>query len=153
MVCRLQYYGRAQERLDVLVENLLTLYDRRKREAKRRLRKLYNEVDYPDEKVIRQTYTVEYSFVTLAVPEALKLTDTELYKRETRKLRRLYRKTAEASCDALAKQMQDMAEHCIDRLGVAPNGNPKVFRDSLLTNWQRFFELFDEKNISGDEEL
>lgn len=148
-----EYYSRAQERLDVLVENLLTLYDRRKHEAKRRLRKLYNEADYPDEKTIRQTYTVEYSFITLAVPDALKLSDSELYKRETKKLRSLYRKAADTSRNALAQQMQNMAEHCVDRLGVGLDGKPKVFRDSLLTNWHRFFELFDEKNISGDEEL
>jgi hypothetical protein len=126
---------------------------RRKREARKRLGKLYNESDYPDEKSLRQTYVVQYSFITLVTPEGLRRSDNGIYEREAEKLRRQFDRAIEESKQILAREARDLAAKVVERLTTPRGGKPKIYRDSLLTNWDDYFELFDDKNITGDKEL
>jgi hypothetical protein len=147
------YYSDASERLSTLVENLLDLYDLRKSEARERLGVLFDEDEYPEEAEIKAKFFVRYSFVTLSTPEGLRKYKGDIFKREQEKLRRQMEEAAEESRQIIAQQARDLAEKVIERLTPSLDGKPKIFKDSLLTNWDEFFDLFGDKNITGDEDF
>jgi len=46
-----------------------------------------------------------------------------------------------------------MVDHAIDRLTVKDGAKPKIFRESLVTNFRAFFDTFNARNLMEDAEL
>ena len=49
--------------------------------------------------------------------------------------------------------MLELVKHARERLAPAPDGKPKVFRNSLVKNLNEFLDTFLIRNIGDDQEL
>ena len=49
--------------------------------------------------------------------------------------------------------MADFVNHMTDRLAPGDGGRKKVFRDSAITNFTSFLDLFNARNVTDDAQL
>ncbi len=137
-----------------LVPAFLTTYDqcreKMKRPAPDGLGDLYVETDYPTQEVLADAFSIEWSWLSLSVPDEL---PSEVRERESEKLRRSFEEAQEEIRYALRAGFKEMVQHAVDRLSIKPGEKPKVFRSTLVSNFKQFFDTFQAKNLMDDTEL
>lgn len=111
---------------------------------------LYKESDYPTVDVLREMFSLEHSWLALSVPDEL---PEEVRERETKKLRESFESAQEEIRYALRAGFKEMVAHAIERLTVKDGEKPKVFRETLVTNFRAFFDTFNARNLMEDSEL
>ncbi len=111
---------------------------------------LYNEKDYPTVEQLRSAFSFDHSWLALSVPDDL---PEEVREREVKKLRESFEMAQEEIKYALRAGFKEMIDHCVDRLTPGANGKPKVFQQSLVTNFRAFFDTYNAKNLMEDSEL
>lgn len=135
-------------------QDFLKNYQRYIAEAAKDLGQLYNPEDYPDEQKLASLITADYNFDP--VPEAehfiADLAQTEIdrvkadiAKRNDAKLR--------LAIDALYQRLQEAVALCNDRLTEDPEGKPRIFRDTMLTNLSHIAETIPRLNITENADL
>ena len=127
------------ERYPVLVED-----------ARTRLRALYNAGDYPPAGEIAARFTFSYRYLAFMAPETL---SARLLAREREKAAAEVASEVEEIKTALRTSFAELVSHAADRLGVKPNGQKLVFRDSMVQNLEDFLGYFGARNLVNDTEL
>lgn len=122
--------------------------------ARAKLGDLFDESDYPPFHLLREAYTVQYKFVSNAVPEELKRVSDAIYKSESK---RVLAECAGAAVEieaALRQRMADLVEHFADKLGVdEATGRPKQLHGSVVASIKDFLATFQDMNLTGDAKL
>lgn len=122
-------------------------YQQIKEAGKKALGKNFREEDYP--KDLRDAYNFQWQWIVLDVPERLKKFDYYLYEREREKYLKQLEKAKEGMILALRQEFYNLVHRLVERLS-----NPRnVFRDSLVNNFNNFFDLFESRNCFNDEKL
>lgn len=137
---------------------LLTSFEERypaiRQRAEEKLGDLFSEDDYPEFELIRQAYTVQYRFVSNAVPEELKKVSDRLYKAEQAKVLAECAGAAVGIEDALTKGFAEVVEHFADRLGVdETTGKPLQLHSSVVNKVKEFVNTFADMNVTGKGDL
>jgi hypothetical protein len=114
-------------------------------------RGLFNAADYPLD--LRAKYRFEWRFVVLDTPGRTTLISKELYLREKQKFREMMDEARQLAITALYEEFSELTRHMTERLAVGEDGKPRTFKDSLVKNFEAFFETFDARNLFGDERL
>jgi hypothetical protein len=130
---------------------LNAVYDRVKTDARRRLGRLYNPSDYPEE--IRDLFDVAWDFPSVEPPSYLMQVAPDVYAEERQRVAARFEEAVRLSEQTFATEFSRLLSHLTERLGNAEDGHRKVFRDSAVNNLTEFFERFRSLNISSNPSL
>lgn len=137
-----------------LVDAFCRAYPRLIEEAAGRLRAVFASGDYPPVEVIRQSFSLSWQYVNLGVPGSLQGVSRELFRKEQLKAQEQWEETLTEVRTLLRVQMQELVGRIAERLtGTGPDGKPRIFRDSMVSNLTDFLGVFDARNLSDDQEL
>ena len=113
---------------------------------------LFNQLDYPVD--VSRRFRFEWRFVALDVPNGrFGLLAPEVYEREKQKFIQTMEEARELAVQSLREEFAGLVEHICERFTIGPDGEPKKFKGSTVTNFYEFFEYFKERNVFDDEGL
>jgi hypothetical protein len=134
-----------------------TMYEQDTAQARVDLNGLFNESDYPPPEEAMARFATDYQVIDYNAPDGLRDTDPEIYEEEARKVAAQWAEATELVRSALAEGLRDLVATMVERLGVETEGKragkPKVFRDSLVSNFSEFLQVFDARNVTGEDDL
>lgn len=137
--------------LDDAVVLLDDEFDALKDAARQRLGSLYNAADYPAS--LRGLFAVEWDFPSIEPPDYLRQLNPRLYEQEQAKVLARFEEAVQLAETAFLDEFGKLVSHLCERLAGADDGQPKIFRDSAVSNLTEFFERFRHLNIRGSAEL
>lgn len=135
---------------NVLVPAFLEAYETRIEESRNILREMFNEADYPSVSELRQKFDIQWNWIQFTIPENL---PEGIREAEIEKLQRKFQEAQEEIVTALRTSFGELVKHAVDRLSPKPDGKQPIFRDSLIENFNEFFQTFKSRNLMEDEEL
>ena len=112
---------------------------------------LWNQGDYPSAEIVRGKFSFDWDFLSLAVPDDLKLTGK--YAEESAKLQAKIAIVADEITVIMRQSMLDLVAHLKDSLEPNADGKPKRLFATAVTNIQDFLDTFKARNITDDKEL
>jgi hypothetical protein len=142
------YKGERQE----LVNQLLDNYEEAKADARRRLKKLYDENDYPSRDKLRDMFKVYSTMMAISFPEVLEQVDIEMYN----EYRQQHEKEMEAALEECRQGLRVGLNSLIKNLLGKVSGigtERKQFKDGFVNNVKDFLNFFDAKDVTNDAEL
>ncbi len=121
-------------------------------DARSRLGRLFDPADYPEE--VRGLFDVAWDFPSVEPPPYLMRLHPEVYRAEQERVAARFEEAVRLAEEAFAAEFAALVGHLAERLaGAGPGGEPKVFRDSAVTNLTEFFERFRRLNLRSNEDL
>ena len=141
-----------QERAE-LVEEFADEYDAVIEAARERLGSLFNAEDYPPVNVARASFTCQWQLLAFSVPGKLKEVSHAIWKKEQAKAEAHWREVSVEVQRALRESFRDLIGHMADRLTPDGGGERRVFKTASVTKVVEFLELFNKRNVIGDDEL
>jgi hypothetical protein len=76
-----------------------------------------------------------------------------VFEAEQARVRERFEAAIEMAEQAFATELQRLTAHLAERLTGLQDGEPKVFRDTAITNFTEFFERFQRLNVRSNPEL
>jgi hypothetical protein len=140
-----------RERLQLAARELAAEYDQLKLEAQRRLGTLFDPTDYPT--TLDGMFDVEVSYPPIEPPHYLIALNPGVFEAEQARVRERFEAAVEMAEQAFASELQRLTAHLAERLTGLQDGEPKVFRDTAITNFTEFFERFKRLNVRSNPEL
>lgn len=111
---------------------------------------VYNENDYPRD--ITRKYDFSWHYVMIQTPGKNTILTAEVYERERQKYVDMMEEARHETALALRFELQDLVKKMVERL-TSDGGEPKIFRDTLVTNFDEFFGVINERNLFDDSEI
>jgi len=135
-----------------LAPKLIKVYPACKEMAKQpdKLGSLYREEDYPSESALADSFGIEWQWIRLEVADNL---PPKVKAKEIKKMQAAIREAQAEIVLALRKGFGELVERMVERLGKEEDGTPKKFKDSLVENFNEFFDTFDARNLMEDADL
>ncbi len=138
--------------LDDAVANLDRHFGELKQSAARRLGSLFNASDYPE--TLIGLFGVSFDFPSVEPPDYLVQLAPGLYEREQERVRARFEEAVRLAEQSFLDQFAAVITHLTERItGTNDDGSPKVFRDSVVTNLDEFFERFRSLNVRSNQQL
>lgn len=119
--------------------------------ASQRLGDLFDPSDYPASLI--GMFDVTWDFPSIEPPSYLWHLSPELYHRECERVATRFDEAVQLAEQAFTEELARLVSHLTDRLAGTDDGQPKVFRDSAITNLTEFFERFRHLNIRSNEQV
>lgn len=110
----------------------------------------YREEDYPKESELKNAFWIEWRWIALDVPKNL---PPKVRAKEVAKMKKAIADAQVEIVRALRLSFGEIVKRMVERLGKDEEGNPKKFKDSLVENFNSFFDTFDARNLMEDAEL
>jgi len=126
-------------------------YEQIKSEARRRLGSLFNPADYPT--TFDGMFDLEVSYPPIEPPHYLIALNPGVFEAEQARVRERFESAVELAEQAYAGELQKLVTHLAERLTGLQDGQPKVFRDTAITNFTEFFDRFRRLNVRSNPEL
>jgi len=142
-----------QEERQLLIEKFLASYDESIEEAKKSLRTLFNVWDYPSVERVRQSFTMTYRLFSAEVPESLANISSLVYDREKERAKEFWADSKLLIEETLTSEFSGLVDHLVDRLQVEPGDKQKIFKNSLLTNFDEWVALYETRDITNNVKL
>lgn len=139
-----------QEKLRPLVEKIIQKLTEYKRDAKERLRHLYDEDDYPTSAELRESFSIHWRFLYVDSADGI---SKELVEEERKKAERDWTSLRENIKNLLRGQLKGFVDHLTERLTPEKDGRPKQFKQGSIDKLQEFLNTFDVRNIVNDQQL
>ena len=139
------------EELEGAVRELDAHLDGLKDEAQRRLGSLFCEADYPASVV--GLFEIAWEFPSVEPPGYLRRLNPELYEAECQRVSARFDEAVAMAEAAFVDELNKLVEHLSDRLSGSDDGKPKIFRDSVVDNFNEFFQRFRHLNVRSNEQL
>ena len=136
-----------------LIAAFIEKYDAMVKEAKSRLRELYNPADYQSSDVVRAQFAMDWQYVSFGVPGNLEGLNAEMFAREKSKAEAKWAEATEAVQDVLRANMKELVDHLLDRLSGGEDGAAKTFKNSTIDAFNDFLSTFEARNITDDAQL
>ena len=130
---------------------LAAAYGEIKDDARRRLGRLFDPGDYPQE--VRGLFGVDYDFPSVEPPSYLLRIAPDVYEQERRRVAARFDEAVRLAEQAFAAEFARLLAHLTERLGDGEGGTRKVFRDSAVANLGEFFSRFSQLNVRSNPEL
>ncbi len=140
-----------QEELAAAVAVLDRHYSEMKQAARSRLGSLFNPADYPPG--LTTMFELSYDFPSVEPPEYLLHLKPELYEAECQRMQARFAEAVHLAEEAFCTELARLVSHLTERLSGTEDGQPKIFRDSMVGNLQEFFQRFRELNIRSNAQL
>lgn len=146
-----QRIDRFKDELSFAVVDLEEHYEELRQAARERLGELFNASDYPVSLI--DAFCIGFEVVNLDPPEYLKTLSPQVYFAECERVRSRFTTAVELAESAFSEELARLVDHISNRLAGAEDGQPRVFRDSVVTNLTDFFQRFRRLNVGCNEEL
>jgi hypothetical protein len=112
---------------------------------------LFNQDDYPTADEVISRFAIEHAWLTFDVARNIPL---EVQQHEIVKFQEKLKEAETEILFALREAFASMVEHFVRRLNaIREGGKPPIIKDSLLDNFNEFFNTFSARNIMEDAEL
>lgn len=111
---------------------------------------LFDEADYPIAEEVAASFSIEWNWLSLSVPENL---PAQLRAAAAEKLENQFAEAANEVKLALREGFQTLIAHAAEALKPTADGEKRIFRNSLTDNIQAFIDSFNARNVMGDAEL
>lgn len=141
-----------RNQFDVAVGAFIGEYENRKADARQRLHSLYDETDYPPVADLQAAFGMSWRLITFGLPGETVLGDY-CYAIEKAKAEQEWLEATAEVQDALRVAMRDLVGHLADRLTPAGDGKRKRFKDATVLGLIEFLDLFDHRNLTGDDQM
>jgi hypothetical protein len=129
-------------------ELLDQVFNQVKADARRRLGRLYNPADYPDQ--IQDLFDVAWDFPSVEPQSYLMQVAPEVYAEERQRVAARFEEAVRLAVQTFATEFSRLLAHLTERLSSAEDGQRKVFRDSAVSNFSEFFGRFRSLNVSSN---
>jgi hypothetical protein len=139
---------------DELVEaeaNLNAVYDEVLADARKRLGRLYNPRDYPDQ--VQGLFQVDWEFPSVEPPNYLARISPELFAQEQARVAQRFEEAVRLAEEAFIAEFARTVSHLTERLSGTDGEERKVFRDSTIGNLREFFARFQQLSVRSNEQL
>jgi hypothetical protein len=133
------------------VEQLDRRYAELRTAAQQRLGRLFNLSDYPAS--LSGLFAVEWDFPSIEPPDYLRQLNPELYEQECRRVSARFDEALQLAEQAFLAELSQLVSHLTDRLSGTEDGKPKVFRDTVVSKLNEFFERFRRMNVRSNDQL
>ncbi|MBL8796936.1 MAG: hypothetical protein JNM56_23750 [Planctomycetia bacterium] len=140
-----------QQQLEEAVARLDDHYSELKAAARRRLGELYDANDYPPR--LRGLFGIEWTYPSVEAPDYLLQLSPALYEQEKARVAARFQEAVQLAEQAFIAELGRLVSHLTERLTAGPDGEKKVFRDSMIANLTEFFEQFRQLNVHSNTEL
>ncbi len=142
---------RFQDELEESVVDLDEHFSELKSAARERLGDLFDESDYPHS--LDGLFQMTWDFPSVGPPEYLRRLSPQLYAEECQRVQGRFDEAMRLAEQAFLDELAKLVDHLTERLSGNTDGNPKVFRDSAVSNLNEFFERFQHLNVRSNEQL
>jgi len=139
-----------QAELADAVEQLEQHYGELVEQARQRLGNLFDAGDYAAN--LRELFAIEWDYPSSDPPAYLLQVSPQLYYSECARVQTRFDEAVKLAEQTFAEELSQLVSHLAERL-QGDDGQPKVFRDSAVTNLLEFFDRFQRLNIRSDEQL
>lgn len=136
-----------------LVAKLCEVYETRKEESRKELGPQYKESDYHSVSQVKRLCFVNYKFISVGLPEAVRSVKEEIFEEEREKMRATWAEATEEVRLVLRVGLKSLIDHATDRLKSDGDGKKKKFHESMIGKMKEFLADFPGKNITNDDEL
>jgi hypothetical protein len=136
-----------------LVDRFVGAYLTRKTETELKLGSLAGSFEWPSLDRVRAAFDAQIRYLALDTPETLKGIKAEIFERERVKAEREWSAALDECRQVLRAAFADLVDHMAERLTAKDDGKPKIFRDSLVKNFDEFCATFAARNIADDDDL
>ncbi|QEG41332.1 hypothetical protein [Roseimaritima ulvae] len=137
--------------LAAVVEELDLHYGELVDQARERLGNLFDAGDYASD--LREQFAIEWDYPSCDPPAYLLQVSPQLYYSECARVQTRFDEAVKLAEQTFAEELSQLVSHLAERLHGGEEGQPKVFRDSAVTNLLEFFDRFQRLNIRSDEQL
>lgn len=137
--------------LQAAVEELQTHFGELKQAARVRLGRLFNEADYPDD--VTELFQVSWDFPTVEPPNYLRELVPNIFEEQSRQVAERFEQAVVMAETAFQEEFASLLSHLTERLSGGEDGQPKVFRNSVIVNLTEFIARFRHLNLRSNEEL
>ncbi|MFM7593824.1 MAG: hypothetical protein ACKO85_18710, partial [Isosphaeraceae bacterium] len=145
-----QMHGFARE-LEEAVRDLELCYGDLRQAAQTRLGSLFNPADYPDS--LDGLFALVHDYPSVEPPAYLRQLSPELYRQECQRVQARFDEAVRLAEQAFIEELSGLIDHLTERLTGEEDGRPRIFRDTVVTNLNDFFERFRNLNIQSNEQL
>ena len=140
---------RVRDKLAETVDDYMVFhYEREKEKAKRTLKHLWDNVDYPSD--LRKEFSISWRFFEMVIPPGI---SEEIKQEESDKFKALMEETKQMGILALREGFAEIINHLTDVIQGKLDGEARRIRNDALDRVQQFFTEFKSKNVFGDSEL
>jgi hypothetical protein len=136
-----------------LVPAFIKVYDKAKVEAKRRLKHLYDERDYPSDAAVTRAFYIQIFPIDVSASGKLKSVSAQLFEEFNQQMKQMYQSAAVAMRMDLRGVIHKMVAHLTAKLAEPEDGKRKVLRKSAVGHVEEFLQFFEARNITNDTEL
>jgi hypothetical protein len=138
----------------VLVEKFILVFETAVKDAKERLKELFNPSDYPTVDEVRAAFTFKFEYIEYTPSNTLKAVSKAMYDREKQKAENSWKEASFLLVGVLRKRTQEMVEHMVKLVTPKEEGKRKLtFRKDSLNKINSFLEKIDSLNLVNDIEL
>lgn len=145
--------ARTQRELEALVQRLQAVYPSQITPEAVGLGPLYNAGDYKSPEALATMFKFASKWMHFGVPDILKEIDAALWEKERERTAAVWQEAKEQGLILLRQTTADMVKRLVDAVTPDADGNKKRFFATAVTNLTGFFEVFEDRNLAGDEEL
>lgn len=135
--------------VDQMADQLETL----KADDRKRLGPMYCEADYPTPERLRDSFSVRAVCRSLGDPANLAEVDAQLLADQRAEQAEEWSNQFEEWRQAMRVTFSRLIGGLTEALGYKPDGKPRRFEKTTVSNLQGWINLFDAKNIADDQEL
>ena len=115
------------------------------------LKEFFNAGDYPPTMIGQ--FNVIMDLPEVKVPNYLLSFDPALYREQEELVNKRFEDVVLMAEEAFNKELMSLIEHLAERLAGTHDGKPKIFRESILGNFDEFFQRFKNLDVGSSPEL
>ena len=140
-----------KDELQEAVAQLDEHYEELKAAAQRRLGDLFNPADYPP--ALTGLFDLAWEFPNVQPSDYLLQLNPIIYEQEKARVAARFEEAVRLAEQAFVNEFAGLVSHVTERLSTNPEGEQKVFRDSVIGNLTEFFERFRQLNVNSSPQL
>lgn len=144
---------RFEQRRDELVQKFLDAYPIMCQDARKRLKKFFNEHDYPPIEAVARKFYIDWDYLSFSTPDEIHEIAPEIFEEQRDKAARQWADALRDIQYGLRVGLCKLVEGLRDKLTPGPQGERKRLYESAVTNLTEFLAHFDLRNITDDSQL
>lgn len=123
------------------------------KQAKAKLKSGFDEKHYPSFSVVRKRFRFEFSYQSFGVDNKIESISKKLWQREKEKAEQFWKNAGEEFTTAMRVGLLELTSKLADVLTPGDDGAKKRFHKNHVENIIEWLDLFEGRNVMGDEEL
>lgn len=148
-----KYLKDAEAKRSKLVDAFLLVYAEKVKYAKKRLRELFNELDYPSVEHVKQCFRLRWQYLSFGTPTSIADLNQAIFDEEKAKAAKIWEDTAEMIVQLQMAELSNLTGHLIERLDPSKDGKKKIIRDSVVSNIKEYCDLAPIRNATNNDQI